>query len=72
MAKRILKSTKRKRRLYEKILINRTEISKHIIRNTKINLKKLNTNLRNFNIQIMKYKDDIKNTWKIIKEITIF
>ena len=72
MAKRILKSTKRKRRLYEKILINRTEISKHIIRNTQINLKKLNTNLRNFNIQIMKYKDDIKNTWEIIKEITIF
>ena len=72
ITKGIKKSSKRKQRLYEKLLKNRTEkhelaykTYKRLFESIKKHSKKLH-----FSNLILKYKNNIKKTWEVIKEST--
>ena len=70
ITKGIKKSSKRKQRLYEKFLKNRTEKHELAYKTYKRlfeSIKKHSKKLHFYNL-ILKYKNNIKKTWEVIKE----
>ena len=70
ITKGIIKSSKRKQRLYEKFLKNRTEKHELAYKTYKRlfeSIKKHSKKLHFYNL-ILKYKNNIKKTWEVIKE----
>ena len=70
ITKGIKKSSKRKLRLYEKFLKNRTEKHELACKTYKMlfeSIKKQSKKL-NFSNLILKYKNRYKKTWEVIKE----
>ena len=66
----IQKSSKRKQRLYEKFLKHRNEKSEEIYKNYKrlFEVVKKNSKRLYYSNLIIKYKNNIKKTWSVIKE----
>ena len=68
---RIKKSSKRKQRLYENFLKYRSERNKDKYKNYKGLFETINKRPKklHFSKLIFKYKDNIKKTWSVIKEV---
>ena len=67
----IVKSSKRKQKLYEKFLKHKTPISEEIYKNYKRLFEsiKLKSKTNYFQSRLSQYKNNIKKTWDIIKEV---
>ena len=73
ITKGILKSSKRKQRLYEKFLKNRTPKNETRNKEHKNLFERIKRKSKKYcySKQIVKYKDNIKKTWEIIKIIGV-
>ena len=70
--KRLLNSSKRKQKLYDKFLKHKTEINETNYKNYKDLFESIKfKSKKNYYAQlILKYQNNIKKTWQAIKEIT--